>query len=229
MSKLAQLQNEIVQREEIRQQFMEYAHEKFSYNAHTPDLQALSRKKSHRVFLYGESMCSISGAHTIEEFGKRQATAFSVRKFELWKKKLGRSSFPFALEPHFKTVQAQSLKGELWKMTTEGLLDLDFSLRNGVEFQRVRAMFSIPYREVVFLKNRLVTKEPGEEPSYQSIVTSNEPRVMHVSAWVYVGVSSYWVPQVDGGYLTSPVSRFKSKRTGEQYYFFTNAELNSES
>jgi gamma-glutamylcyclotransferase (GGCT)/AIG2-like uncharacterized protein YtfP len=160
----------------------------------------------------------------VREHGKMEATAFTPPEFSLWKKKLGPASFPVALAQQYAGSPLKSVKGELYSISSEALIELDKHRENMQQYNRVRVPIRIPYRAFVFLKERIeVHGEPGTEPQFLSSAWLPQ-QIGIVQAWMYVGSKDYWCPQLDAGYLFSPVTRYFNVKQNFDYYYYSTQE-----
>ena len=212
--------------------FAQQAKEK---NKNTPDVALLERKLFNRVFVFDDMMKGHPGHDKfIREHSAFLATGFTAECMTLWKKKLGKLSFPVALPDTFHTTPSVPIKGELYALETSQILELDKERENGVQFIRKRINIVLPYRHLLFNKDRpQVYKGTRSEDSrelYDNIKNqlTAELRV-NVTAWAYVGVSDYWSPQLDAGYLFSPVKCFAPEQKPEQkYYYYSQLEYDEQ-
>jgi len=171
----------------------------------TPDIWRLERYQFQLMFIYGEMMRQHQMHSMVEEFSVPLAKGFTQGKYSLWKKNLGNVSFPIALDVPFSGAPLEAIKGELYAIQTSQYINLDKFKLNGYHFLRQRVPIVIPYREI-----------GGYEQSTK------------IQAWMYVGISDYWVEQLDAGYLFSPVRVFKpSKAWTDKYYYFSIMEYES--
>ena len=191
--------------------------------SHTPDAAFLERYKYQRIFIYDDMMQGHHAHNWIKDCAVPFCTAFTAGSFIMKKKKLGKYTFPIALEakgetndlvydPREQDVISQ-IKGELYKIETQELFTLDKRKKNTVECERKRVGLLIPATKVVW--------SPFDE-SWESI-----ERCHVIDAWMYVGINSYWSKQIDAGLFFSPVQRFnpRSDTWLSEYYYFTKAEI----
>lgn len=187
---------------------------------YTPDIAKLEQFHVLRLFVYGDEMYQRQHHDLIREYSVPLGTAFTEPKFHMWKKKLGKETFPIPLEAKANGepiwsrhhMPEGSIKGELYAIRPYRILDLDKHRENGVQFIRVRQCLYIPYRTVIW------TKQNG-------IITTSID-VKKIWAWMYLGVPDYWKDQLDGGYLFDPVKWYKPN-TGwmPEYYYFSQKEI----
>lgn len=180
----------------------------------TPDYGMLELQQAVNIFVCDEMM---QRHHKHSMLGEPEflGVAFTMHKFSMWKKKLGKASFPIPLEGT-KDLLAPPyrIRGELYAIRPKCILDIDKDKINGVLFQRKRVKLVLPHHSVVKTKMSDV------------VITTSVKHVL-LSAWMYVGISERWEPDLDGGYLYSPVKHYKFHNNPlGNYYQFTTLEYN---
>lgn len=197
--------------------------------SHTPDMRFLNRKRLHNFFIYGNMLSDHPKHAYIEEYSKACCTAYTFDEFSLWKKCLGKESYPIplrkrynALFNHVPAAPKSMIKGTLFQMATEHIPVLDKYMDNGKgpasPFTRVRVPLLTPYRDVTW--------------ELEGGVTLGERKTSTVMAWMYEGNLEHWEPQLDGGRLFQPVRNFTPKADYKlyggyflySYYYFTPKE-----
>lgn len=178
---------------------------------YTPDNWYLSQFQYQLVFIYDGMKERMPNHEQLGELTIPTVQAFTKDKFSVFKQKMGRSSYPIPLEKEYKTVPFLPLRGELHRLTTRKLKELDILRRNGKFFQRKRVVLYVPYRE------RL------------SRALCGPMQVQAVKAWMYVGITEAWDGLLDGGYEYGVVQDFRVNRNKDisyfpHYYNFTNKE-----
>jgi gamma-glutamylcyclotransferase (GGCT)/AIG2-like uncharacterized protein YtfP len=168
------------------------------------------------VFIYDQLMRKHRMNHLLENHSQFQCTAYTWgSNWTLWKKRLGLGTFPIPLRIPMTGVEQGRIKGEIYKVRSSRIIDLDEYKLNGVEFRRKKVDLLIPYRR----QQRIV----NEDHNYETI---NTDLVAHVEAWMYVGRYKYWQDFIDAGY------NFKTCKIYEphgslligKYYSFSNQE-----
>lgn len=182
---------------------------------YTPDVHILEQSKRCFLFEYGEMM---EGRREHQDFldGESQITKIGTAytRFSnliLYKKDLGpKHSYPIALahmpklektkrwflDRHLK--EPARIRGDLFMVEgVQSILELDRVRENGYAFKRVRMGILFPY----LIRNNGIFEERLEE----------------VSAWVYIGVKTYWDELIDGGYSSSVVRKFKQIDNRREY------------
>ena len=179
----------------------------------TPDRLWLERHEWRLLFVYDEMMHSRRLYHLIGEESINLGKAFTADEgWVMWKKKLGEETFPIAMQSSLG--QQRRVKGEIHAVRPHVFWNLlDRRMMNGIEFRRERVPLIVPYH----VQERGVTIDHNEF-------------VQPVKAYTYVGVKEYWEPQLDGGYMFSPVQAFKPKvnwvdgHVLKSYYYYSRLE-----
>jgi AIG2-like family. len=188
---------------------------------HTPDLVKLEQRTQHLVFVYDQFQRKHYANKCLDN-SKFECIGFTLNLFQLWRKNLGKVSYPIALRggdpdvPDFYGIQKLRIRGELWNVSTPELIELDNIKANGLHYVREKVRLLIPYRRMVYRRGNL---------------TAIETHTTAVRAWMYVGLPAFWVNQLDGGFAFKPVRHFEANTpmvNGEallkHYYQFTPLE-----
>jgi len=207
----------------------------------TPDVATLEAQALVHVFVYGQMMRK-RPQHKKWMGDKNSAYlcyGFTYEPYEMWKKELGKESYPVALEGATPGFPSNRIKGELHTMLPHQVFTLDRMMENTVQFERRRVRIVIPhYRDMSFFGSA------QDMPAFQA-----EDKYTHslqtptVSAFMYVGKPDYWEPMFNGikvknwdreGYETASriggsatltsVRRFKHKKLG-LFQFFSDKEV----
>ena len=212
-------------------------------NIYTPDIWVLRRYHFQLLFVYGTQMQGHPQHELINDYGAYAATAYTDGQFTLWKKRLGRESYPVALEgseylpdghkasgyrcPEWALPPHTRVQGEIYAIKTQQLINLDKHYQNTLEFKRKRVPLLIPYRKL----HKIDTQgEPGgiqefinQQFDIHDKVVTTENAIKTIRAWMYIGISEYWTSQ--SNHLFSPVQVY-TPRLGwlGDYYAFTRAE-----
>jgi len=152
----------------------------------------------------------------LDEHSQFIGNAFTLgENWVLWKKKLGVGTFPIALRIPFEMTQTGRIKGELFKVNSSRILELDEYKSNGVEFRRKRVEVLIPYRHIKRIVNR--------DHNYEQVITDH---VAKLEAWMYIGRYKYWQDFLDAGYHFKPCKIYEPGRLilPGKYYSFTDLE-----
>lgn len=210
-------------------------------NEFTPDINDLWKKPFHRVFVCDEAMKphkfhGYLGQGNIET----KVWAFTEDSFTMVHKKLGVASYAIPLMARYSHTPFQPIKGELWGISTQNLIELDKRKRNGVEFSRVRLSLCIPHTE-----NEPYVRYTDYGPFYDN---REIRRLDYVSAFMYVGMNFHWEPILtnENGVKTTfrrekgrfvkvisnrafePVKTFTPKNPLlENYYYYRSIDLSN--
>lgn len=197
----------------------------------TPDLVWLTRRHFQLLFVYGTQMRGHPQHELVMEHGAYAATTYTDGKFSLWKKRLGKESFPIALEnsgwrrPDWNVPPFGRVQGELYAISTEQLIALDKHYQNTLEFQRKRVPLVLPYRKLFKIPGteiqRHIEESLGIEP--KSSVVTTQPGVQLVKAHMYIGRSDYWDNQLEYMFSSAPLHQPRLGWLGD-YYVFTKEE-----
>jgi len=191
----------------------------------TPDMANLERKAFHRLFVYNNWQ---HGQHGHDQLGGeaiRLAAAVSTdRDFVVLKKKLGKETYPIALdlEAEKYTLGRETffgprgqILGQLFYVRPSVIKELDKQQLNGIEFSRERINIDVPFRE-------------------HDGTAISDPKIMRMDAWAYIGRTEYWI---DGHGITdqlfAPVRRCvvvasplnQLKETAVRYYYNDKFEI----
>lgn len=196
--------------------------------AYTPDAPLLETKEAWTVLVYDDlqahhprhhKLLSVGG---INPNGKKDELiyAYSLDSFVMWKFKDKERTFPvivdnapsrFGVMQEWDTVSPyrHHIKGQLWNVGYQGIIELDEHYRNTVEFER-RAL------HLVYIYAEEIVGEDG------GISVSMRKEYM-IQAFVYVGIQKFWDQHMDGRYV--PVKVFPRRdHLTPPYYFFTKKE-----
>ena len=182
-----------------------------SVDRFTPDLAELEMRSHHLLFAYHDPK--------VEE--TRLAVGLtSSTNFVMYKKDLGKESFPIALRPNEDQKFGNSsflgdparVCGNLYLVPTKVIKDLDSRTLNGVWFQREKVSIDIPNRKLN------CSNTPG-------------PMILDViDAWMYVARMDYWNEQLDGkNVLFKKVALRPANNEIIGKYYFYNEHLESNS
>jgi hypothetical protein len=186
---------------------------------HTPDVWNLCRRMQHNIFVYDETMYGMPQHSLIETEAVRRAAAFTSKPFCLWKKKLGKASFPILLNPNgqeHESWRPARVKGVIYSVFTNTLIRLDNYKKNGVQFERKRIEVTVPNRRITVPKGKEVR---GNQ--WDGVPVGFD----RVPVYVYVGINRFWDDQLDGGYTFSPVKLYTPNDGRAPFYFFTTQEF----
>lgn len=194
---------------------------------YTPDIWRLEQNEWQLLFVYDTFMERHENHAIIQEHIYQNKPLYSGFTADdhwgLWKKKLGKDSFPIPLINKYRNPNAflrhnavGRIKGELVAVRPYMFIDLDKHYKNKYEFNRYRSTIWVPYRKKVLTNlGVMVTPETTQT----------------VRAWMYVGVPSFWDQQLDGGLFFEPVKSFDPPhRDGKwrmgRYFYWSLGEYN---
>lgn len=201
----------------------------------TQDVPRLETRPFWRIFVPDEMMSMHFMNNLLGEDAVYRKVAFTMDRFSMWRKDVGKASQVIPLETKFMTMPFAHIRGQLWRVSTPRLFVLDSMKGNGVEFIRRRVQLAIPYHYVE------VDKE-GVPQTRRFMDTS-------LSAWMYVGNDDVWksrllkgskirvtngwektVGRVVDGKMFLPVKTYipKNPLLAENYYFYARTEYLNE-
>lgn len=214
---------------------------------YTPDIAFLQSQEKVNIFIYNELM-SGRRDHTdlwydqnVFEFCGAAYT--HAQNYVMWKKRwvVGQHTTPVALasEVSYKIPQSYlssskkikdlkpsetmdhpeaRVKGEIYSVRPQVLIDLDRAYLNGVQFKRIRVNAFIPFRLNLW------------DPKHHNYNLHDE-NYHSCRCWFYIGVPKYWDDVLDAGWTTFPVAKFSTPTKRKfptldigDYYFFSKLE-----
>ena len=182
----------------------------------TPDVTLLERKQFHSLFIPDEMMKSHKEHFRLGEC-KYKGEAFTVDKLTLWRKYAGSAASALPLDMGFRDVPRLPIRGQWIYVPTHTIFDLDTHKANGVEYERKWVEIIVPHERLRY----------GTKGWYWDKETSFKTPL---HAFMYIGVSSYWSPLLDGGFTFSPVRTFNpNNKLLSEYYHFTPKEYDGNS
>jgi hypothetical protein len=183
----------------------------------TWDAAQLQQYPWQLVFVYDQMMRRHRMHHLLKDDAVYQGTAFTMgSNWVLWKKKLGQGTFPISLKKTFFNIETGRIRGELYKVWSSRVLDLDEYKVNGVEFRRKKVELLVPYRHIDRILNA--------DHNYEIVSTD---LVAKVDAWMYMGRLKYWEDFLDAGYsgvVPCQIYRPASSLLIGNYYSFNLTE-----
>jgi hypothetical protein len=233
---LTALRNMLARRSDARlEQWLDSAKPEY-----TPDIARLQLSTHWNFFIYDEMMRRHSMHNELKdsEYWGVGYTLFD--NFTMFKQDLGRRSSPIVLVgadvqvplpgistsrllakiPKLNKVRRPArIKGELFTVPTDLILELDKYNLNTVQFERVRVDVLVPCRKVW-------------HNSRAGTFTSEEHKRV-VRAFMYIGVRSYWDNLIDGGFNYKLTSMFTPNNLwsvqDRDYYYFSSMDVQSSS
>ena len=178
----------------------------------TWDMPKLEQCAHQPVFIYNQMKRRHRSFAMIEPWSEFRGRAFTANEnWIMWKKKLGKGTFPIAMRIEHTMVPTARIAGELYLINSYRIKDLDEFMSNGVEFRRKQVQVLVPYARKTYVH--------GDPVDIQAVAK--------VSAWMYIGRYKYWEEFLDAGYHFKPCSRYSPKGfvLQGQYYDFTELEF----
>lgn len=190
----------------------DWLHESRLDASFTPDIAKLERYKYQLIFVYDETMFGHPQAQLLKDKASLLSKAITKNQYTMWKRKLGKETYPVAMDKKFHNLLSAPIKGELYRMRPKHFIELDSYKDNGVRYYRKRIDIVVPWKEVVRHKTT-------------NVVITKAERKTEVKAWMYIGVPDFWEEVLDAGFMSSPVRCFQpNDPRAKPYYMFTKLE-----
>lgn len=194
---------------------------------YTPDILHLEMHEFHLVFIPDECKVDHHRYDVIEDSAPI-SVGFTKNDFEFYKYFADDEAFDtknFRCVPllanrgysFLDKVPATKIHGEIVAVPYNTLVKLDEYKQNGVQFKRVRALVTLPFRKVVWIKDRqlcpypLVQFRQNGDPFFGRSIATTFERTTDIRVWMYIGVKEHWEPLINA-YNFEPVSTFRAKR-----------------
>lgn len=194
---------------------------------YSPDAAFIETRSPWILFVCDDLMFSMRKHQVLLQAGAKRADpnqnhvyAYTSASYVFWKYNAGLNSFAVPVDtppanyinrPVWDTTgpQAHKIKGEVYKISPEGIFELDEYYRNTLEYERRHILIVVPYHyEVEF------------PDGFLSVSLRNE-WVAH--AIMYVGRQSFWNNVLDGSF--EPVHKVTPKNNDHPiYYSYTRNE-----
>ena len=144
-----------------------------------------------------------------------KCVAYTHRKFSMFRKNLGKASYPIILPPtedHPGTIARAELapvRGEVYFVKPYQMIELDNYKNNGVVFNRERVFLDIPYREVELRDGERIL---GEWKHHKSM-----------SAWMYIANPEYffWNNYIENDSFSPLKLKIPADRNLSPFYYYT--------
>jgi hypothetical protein len=210
----------------------------------TPDWYALETKRSCLLFVADEMMRGYA-AHRLlpQEMVQRYGYAYTIGKFSMFKKMLGKRTYPVifpeveGMVGRIARAELAPIMGELYIVKPSLIKELDKYKENGRVHHRIRVQLDIPYRQVVESyreaseTNTSSKTSAGETAETASKVDFFEPyRVIlgdwqhwrGTAAWIYVADPEYfhWSNYADEDTFKAVRLRIPADRNKQPFYHF---------
>lgn len=184
----------------------------FDFAPNTPDIAILQTRKTQLLFVYDEMKKGFPEFGMIEEHAIPLGVVFTKADFSLYKRKLAKETYAFALDDSPFKVPKTSIKGELHAVQSMRFIELDTFMENGVKFERRRVSVILPYY--------YVGKRNG--------VPYKGQWMQEVRCHMYVGIQSYWEPKLDEDFFLFDRVKTYTPRNPDlkEYYYFSKNEYN---
>jgi hypothetical protein len=179
---------------------------------YTPDRWYLDTFKTVRLFIYGDMMLGHKRHDFIEGWGetRRLGWGFTAPIYTLWQWREGENCLQLATTySHKGFAPATCVKGELWKVPTQVLYELDKELMNGYVYDRIRIPIGFPHHRKI--------------ANFHTI--KYESRYETFPCWAYMANEEYWADALRHGNTVHPVRIFRPNNEKlKPYYFYRSVE-----
>lgn len=193
---------------------------------HTPDIAALEDSAFQLVFACDDLMYAGKSYDLIREHSTNECRGFSQHKLNFYYHREAKMGVP-VVGKKSSANQPLRIKGEVHKVFSNRLVELDNRYRNGVCFHRVRVPILVPWRDHELIRNQS-TDGRQLPPVLAGIKHKLGPEQLHVlEAWMYVGKTSFWMDKLDNGFETPQVPIYEPKEDKPwltRYYKFPKDE-----
>lgn len=168
---------------------------------YTPDLWELEQKKEHRVFIH-DDMMQLQPHHELVRAGSLSGFypfqyGYTTKKFSFVEKDLGLKSIPIALdlrdlaeELPVYIGESHRIRGEVYAVRTNTLIELDNHRQNGVQFERRRVNINIGYKKL--WRSHWFNAFGNKQYAH----TIGKEEMISVECWMYLGREEYWKDQL---------------------------------
>jgi len=188
----------------------------------TPDFWELELQQFCLMFVADECKEGHRAYDILDtEDASKMCVAYTAKSFTMFKKSMGKFTFPVILPPRPDLVgpigrQPMGLiKGEVFAVRPRVVVDLDNYKHNGVVFQRQRVQLDIPYRAV----------EESRRNKENVHVFGEWKHFRKQNAWMYVGIPEYFFWADYAGKTFSPMKlKRPSDNNKKPFYEFTEEE-----
>jgi len=193
----------------------------------TPDIAELELHQFVLLFVCDDVMRAGKNYELIADQSAKVTKGFTLKAFNFYRKRTDGTAIPIRInkQPDRFSFTAFKIKGEVHAVKPQAFLKLDVHYQNGVVFRRVRTKIIYPHTP----HGMLVNKDTQGRPLPKALQGAKHfllpERVEPITAWMYVGVSSYWNPLLDGGFEFEPVTiRYPEKDRSWliKYYHYQN-------
>lgn len=192
-----------------------------AYTEHTPDAWNLELRPWVNLFVYDDLQSGHRNHDWIKGNTVSVGGAITRKMYSLWKLKRGPGTEAFALDHSYRNFMTMPgsvndipyapIMGELYRIPSSRIVDLDNYRQNGVIYTRVRIPIAVPFHKAVDHKLH------GE-------MISKKERVVGLEAYCYLGNTAHWNPLLDNGYNFSPVRARGFRKPWERILVFDKQE-----
>jgi hypothetical protein len=217
----------------LPQEWLQYWKDKLQYS---PDALYLGRRLFHRVFIPDEMMTANREHHRIGgNFAKIKLGCVTYEKFSYFQGVENEKIQGIPLREEIKGVPFVSIRGELYAVRVEGIIELDKYKQNGVLFNRERVILRIPHHKQ--------DKKTWDKENKVWVQGTSEFLEHKLLAWMYIGDLNYWknhlnksirvksndsVSLIGESTVFSPIKTFIPRNPSlEEYYYFTPLEYDT--
>jgi hypothetical protein len=181
----------------------------------TPDLAEIeSTRTHHMVFICDTMMDGCKDRLFLTSATEHQAYAYTALQMVLWRERTDHvhrvipilEPRPFArlgwCDPPKRATRkiiSAPIRGQILKIPTEVLIELDKLKQNGIMFQRTKMLVSIPAVRSFAKKDGTMEEAPE--------------KIYKVYTWMYVGNNDYWDNHIDGGFSFTPARIIQPRQT----------------
>jgi hypothetical protein len=170
----------------------------------TPDYHDIGTRRGNLVFVH-DDMMMLQPNHDLVKDGLSWfypfAYGYTSQKFSFVKKELGLKSFPIAIDLRntddmpMHVAQTYRIRGELYALRPQTIIELDTHRQNGVQFQRIKVNINVASRK---LRRSVWTDANGRDKSEYKL---GKEEMITVPCWMYVGREAYWKDQLESQFF----------------------------
>lgn len=196
----------------------------------TPDYHTIGSRKGNLVFVH-DDMMMLQSNHDLVKTGLSGfypfAYGYTSQRFNFVTKDLGLKSFPIALQLKdtqdvpMHVADAYRIRGEIYALRPQSIIELDTHRQNGVQFQRVRVNINVASRP---LRHWSWTDANGIDKHEYRLDREN---MISVPCWMYVGREEYWKDQLQSeffGFKSIPIVQ-EDRVWLKEYYQYNHRHL----
>jgi len=190
----------------------------------TPDYLKLSQQLGVLLFIH-DDMMQLQPNHDLVKIGSLSGFypfmyGYTSQRLSFVKKELGLHSFPVAIdirdtdELQLFMAEKHRIRGEIYAIRPQQMIELDTHRQNGVQFQRITANINIGFQKL-FRRDRDPDKG-RHNVEYQL----GKEEMITVPMQMYVGREAYWLDQLKAGFFDfSPITIITEDRLWLKEYY----------